>query len=211
MEQKLPKRQEVPEALTWRLEDIYADRRAWEADLKEAQELGDKIAGREGSAATSAAALLETLQLYDRCMRKAHSTVGYANMLHDQDTGDALGQEMDGKARSALVRIEETTAFLEPEILQIPDELLESYYREETGLELISIEDELHVSYGAVGFSNEKNVCIVGKAKGEFHESTSAEEEIQAGWDTKEEVRELLQTEYFSARTQAYSYLWSKE
>ena len=94
---------------------------------------------------------------------------------------------------------------------ETPEEAAARELREETGLELVSIEDRMHVSYGAVGFSNEKNVCIVGTARGEFHASTSAEEEIKPGWYTKAEVRELLQNEYFSARTQAYSYLWSKE
>ena len=91
-----------------------------------------------------------------------------------------------------------------------PTEAAARELREETGLELTSIKDEMHISYGAMGFSNEKNVCIVGTAGGEFHESTSAEEEIQAGWYTRAEVRELLENEYFAARTQAYCYPWSR-
>ena len=63
----------------------------------------------------------------------------------------------------------------------------------------------------AVGFSNELNVCITGRARGEFHASTSTVEEIEAAWYTREEVRELLRTQRFAARTQAYCYLWSKE
>ncbi len=82
---------------------------------------------------------------------------------------------------------------------------------EETGLELYEIDDTLDKSIAAIGFSNEKNISIFGKARGEFRPSTSAEEEIIPGWYTKEEVRELLRTEYFAARTQAYCYLWSKE
>ncbi len=82
--------------------------------------------------------------------------------------------------------------------------------KEETGLDLISIEDTLFTSYSAVGFSNEKNVCIIGTATGEFAPSTSTVEEIEANWYTKEEVRELLKDGYFAARTQAYCYLWSK-
>lgn len=82
---------------------------------------------------------------------------------------------------------------------------------EETGLELYEIDDYLDTSYSALGFSNETNVCVIGKARGEFRESTSANEEIHAGWFSKEEVRELLKTERFAARTQSYCYLWSKE
>lgn len=82
---------------------------------------------------------------------------------------------------------------------------------EETGLELYEMDDFIGVSYSAVGFSNETNVCVVGKARGEFRASTSTVEEIDPGWYTKAQIRELLKTERFAARTQAYCYMWSKE
>lgn len=81
---------------------------------------------------------------------------------------------------------------------------------EETGLELWEVEDVLGTSYSAVGFSNEINVCVVGKARGEIRSSTSDVEEIEAGWFTREEIRELLKTERFAGRTQAYCYMWSR-
>lgn len=81
---------------------------------------------------------------------------------------------------------------------------------EETGLSLDRIDDVLYESYSAVGFSNEKNICVVGTASGEFAPSTSTFEEIEAGWYTKAEIRELLKDSYFAARTQAYCYMWSK-
>ncbi len=82
--------------------------------------------------------------------------------------------------------------------------------REETGLVLKEITDHIGESYSAVGFSNEKNVCVVGVAEGTIRESDSEVEEIEAGWYSKEEVRELLKDQRFAARTQAYCYLWSK-
>lgn len=83
--------------------------------------------------------------------------------------------------------------------------------KEETGLDLVQVLDVIPDSYSAVGFSNEKNQCIVGIAKGTFAPSDSTLEEIDANWYTKEEVRELLKTEPFAARTQAYCYLWSRQ
>lgn len=82
--------------------------------------------------------------------------------------------------------------------------------KEETGLELLKITDFITDSYSAVGFSNEKNVCVVGIASGNFAPSSSTLEEIEASWYTKEDIRKLLRTEPFAARTQAYCYLWSK-
>ena len=82
--------------------------------------------------------------------------------------------------------------------------------KEETGLDLLEVVDVLNDSYSAVGFSNEKNQCIVGIAGGSFSPSTSAVEVIEAEWYTKEEVRELLKTAAFAARTQAYCYMWSR-
>lgn len=82
--------------------------------------------------------------------------------------------------------------------------------KEETGLNLIEIREQMAISYSAVGFSNEKNICMVGTADGTFEKSSSPLEEIEAAWYTKEEVRNLLLTEPFAARTQAYAYLWSR-
>jgi len=80
---------------------------------------------------------------------------------------------------------------------------------EETGLTLTRIDDVLDNSYSAIGFSNERNICVFGAASGEFRRSTSDAEEIAPGWYTRAEVRALLRTEAFAARTQAYCYAWA--
>lgn len=92
-----------------------------------------------------------------------------------------------------------------------PEEAARRELWEETGLQLAQVEDVIGESYSAVGFSNEKNVCIVGTATGTFQKSTSTVEEIEADWFSKEEVRRLLQQEKFAARTQAYCYLWCRQ
>ena len=93
---------------------------------------------------------------------------------------------------------------------ETPEETARRELKEETGLDLVDIKEILPLCYSAVGFSNETNLCAVGTAAGTFQESSSAVEEIEAGWYTKEDVRRLLQSSLFTARTQIYSYLWSK-
>ena len=90
-----------------------------------------------------------------------------------------------------------------------PEESARRELREETGLRIVRIDDVLDNSYSAVGFSNERNVCVFGIAEGEFRKSTSDAEEITPGWYTKEEIEQLLRTEPFAARTQAYCYAWA--
>ena len=74
---------------------------------------------------------------------------------------------------------------------------------------MIKIESVLPKSYSAVGVTNETSVVAIGIAEGEFAPSTSDEEEIEAAWYTKEEVKNLLDLELFASRTQAYCYMWA--
>ena len=83
--------------------------------------------------------------------------------------------------------------------------------REETGLKLVRIDERMKESYSAEGICDEMGVVCVGVAEGEPIPSPDPVEEIQAAWYTKEEVRELLQKERFSGRTQLYAYMWAKE
>jgi len=92
---------------------------------------------------------------------------------------------------------------------ETPEQSAKRELWEETGLTLTRIDDVLDNSYSAIGFSNERNVCVFGTAAGEFRKSTSDAEEIAPGWYTKAEMRQLLRTEPFAARTQAYCYAWA--
>ena len=93
---------------------------------------------------------------------------------------------------------------------ETPEEAAARELYEETGLELISVDEIWPVSYSGVGITNEKSMCILGKAKGEFKPSTSDEEEIEASWYGKDELAKLLEGDNFAARTQAYCMMWLK-
>ena len=56
---------------------------------------------------------------------------------------------------------------------ETPEQAAARELREETGLELVKVEDKLINSYSAIGFSNETNVVVIGKAKGRFAPSSS--------------------------------------
>ncbi len=94
---------------------------------------------------------------------------------------------------------------------ETPEESAKRELWEETGLTLTKVTDVLDNSYSAVGFANERNICVFGTAAGQFRKSTSDAEEIVPGWYTREEIRALLRTEPFAARTQAYCYAWANE
>ena len=90
---------------------------------------------------------------------------------------------------------------------ETPEEAARRELSEETGLDILEIKDYIGESYSAVGFSNEKLATIAG----EIRKSDSDFEEIESGWYTREEVRDLLKRNRFAARTQAYCYLWSRQ
>ena len=77
MEQKLPVRSQVPEELTWRLEDIYEDTAAWEADLRKGLALADELAAYEGHFVRDAETMKKGMDLYAACMETLYSFSTY--------------------------------------------------------------------------------------------------------------------------------------
>ena len=143
MEQKLPKRSEVPVELTWRLEDIYADEAAWEKDLEKAVKLGEEFAALNGKTTTDAKAFLHACDLYEEGQLVLYRVMEYAMRVGDQDTADSHGQQIRGKAMSAAAKVDEMCAFFTPEILTLSEETLEQFYKDEPGLKKyeVSIKD----------------------------------------------------------------------
>ena len=143
MEQKLPKRSEVPVELTWRLEDIYADEAAWAKDLEKAVKLGEEFAALNGKTTTNAKAFLQAWDLYEETYLVLYRVAEYAMRVGDQDSADSHGQELRGKAMMAVAKVEEMCAFFAPEILGVSAETIEQFYKDEPGLKKyeVSIKD----------------------------------------------------------------------
>lgn len=128
-------------------------------------------------------------------------------IMHDV-TGEKLLLNREFRAATGEFVYSFPAGLIEPG--ENPEEGARRELWEETGLHIVEIKEWLRDSYVAVGFSNEKNITCIGVAEGEFAESTNAEEIIQAGWYTRHQVRELIKTCAFTARTQVYCYMWSK-
>ncbi len=137
---------------------------------------------------------------------ESHSSEAVVLIIHDKDNSKIL---LSKEYRMAVGGV----AINFPAGLIDPGESVEVAAKrelwEETGLNLVEIKEILPMSYSGVGITNERTNVIIGVAEGEFSPSTSTEEEIEANWYTKEELKELLKGENFAARTQGYCYLWA--
>ena len=61
-----------------------------------------------------------------------------------------------------------------------------------------------------MAISDTKTSIVFVEAEGEFEDHTSDNEWIEAGFYTKEEVRELLKTAEFSSRAQIIAYFFAR-
>lgn len=138
---------------------------------------------------------------------KEHPVDAVVLIMHDE-SGDKVLLNREFRMATGKFVYNFPAGLIDPG--ETPEQSAKRELWEETGLTLLGIDDIIGESYSAVGFSNEKNICMVGRADGDFAPSTSTVEEIEAAWYTRAQVRELLKTEPFAARTQAYCYVWSK-
>lgn len=80
---------------------------------------------------------------------------------------------------------------------------------EETGLQLCKIKTILPPSFAAVAISDTTTYIAFAEVEGEFADHSSENEQIAAGFYSREEVKELLETEPFSSRAQMAAYFFA--
>ncbi|AYC29019.1 oligoendopeptidase F [Paenisporosarcina cavernae] len=133
---KLPIRSEVPEELTWKLEDIFPSNDAWEKELTEVSELAEKATQFKGTFASGAEALYDALSYKDDVMERIYRLYTYAHMRYDQDTTNSHYQAMDSRVKSLLVKISTNLSYFTPEILALDESVIEKYVNTHEGLAL---------------------------------------------------------------------------
>lgn len=135
MAKELLKRSEVKEEHTWKVSDMYESNAEWEQALNQVKEIADRIAGMEGRVTESAANLYQVLKDCDAYGEIIDLAFNYAQRLYDQDRNDSTHQAMSQKVYGVWADVAGMISFIEPEILAVPEEQLETFYKELPELE----------------------------------------------------------------------------
>ena len=134
--QKVPRREEAALEYTWDLTTIYADDAAWEREVAAIEAAAPEVAALEGTLSQGAAALLTALTKSDELAKRLWQVYVYGDRRHDSDTTDTAGQSLAGRAGSLIASISAAMAFIEPEILTIPDATISEWVAAEPGLQV---------------------------------------------------------------------------
>ncbi|MGM9612109.1 MAG: oligoendopeptidase F [Butyricicoccus sp.] len=135
MSQTIPARADVDVRFTWNLTDIFPTDDAWRTEFARVRGELDTLRSYQGRLAESAQTLLGFLRLGDALSLALDKLGNYARRKSDEDTRNAVYQEMSAQFMNLAVETGEASAFETPEILAIPDAVLDGFYAAEPALE----------------------------------------------------------------------------
>ena len=135
MSQTIPARADVDVRFTWNLADIFPTDDAWRTEFARVRGELDTLRGYQGRLAESAQTLLGFLRLGDALSLALDKLGNYARRKSDEDTRNAVYQEMSAQFMNLAVETGEASAFETPEILAIPDAVLNGFYTAEPALD----------------------------------------------------------------------------
>lgn len=131
---KVLKRDEISDEYKWNLEDMFASDELWAEEYEQTKELCNKIASYQGKLTESAATLLAYFQDTDEANYHLERIYVYANERYHQDTAVSQYQGYASRADSLMVMAESSSAFAEPEILEVSEETIDAFYKEQPEL-----------------------------------------------------------------------------
>ncbi len=123
---EIVKRADAPVENTWKLEDLFPNRKAWDQEYEEVKQLAKKAAQFQGKL-NSAEAIGNCFKLEDELSLKTERVYVYAHLHHDEDTAEPTYQGLSQKAKKLGVEVSESLSFVTPEILALPDSQLDAF------------------------------------------------------------------------------------
>ncbi|MBK3516025.1 oligoendopeptidase F [Carboxylicivirga marina] len=129
-------REEVPEKYKWNFDDIYTSWDAWEADLKAITQDMETIQTHKGKLGESADNLLALMQVQEDLMKKAYKAYQFVSL---QSTVDNRNMELQAKLQKVQLMFAQfgvETAWMSPEMLQIPEETMKQWIADNDALKV---------------------------------------------------------------------------
>ncbi len=133
---QLPKREELPENLTWDLTKIFSSDQEFDEEYLELSEELKQSEKHKGTLDQGASQFLNAIEFVLRVYRQTEVIYVYAHLKNDQDTGNTDYQALYARASSLFSKVSEAVSWFEPEILQLSDDQIWQYFKEEPKLEV---------------------------------------------------------------------------
>jgi oligoendopeptidase F len=127
---KIPLRSEIPQQYKWRVEDLYAKENLWYEDCRKIEHMLPLAAGFKGHLADSPQVFGDFLQYQEDISRLLDKVYLYASMKLNEDNGQSRYQAMQDKAQGLAVELSNALAFVEPEILAMPQSCIDEYLQD---------------------------------------------------------------------------------
>lgn len=133
---QLPKREELPENLTWDLTKIFSSDQEFDEKYLELSEELKQSEKHKRTLDQGASQFLNAIEFVLRVYRQTEVIYVYAHLKNDQDTGNTDYQALYARASSLFSKVSEAVSWFEPEILQLSDDQIWQYFKEEPKLEV---------------------------------------------------------------------------
>ena len=151
---------------TWDLTEIYPSLEAWVEARDEVLASFEEVEARRGTLGNSANDLYEALALISDTTRKAARVSTYASLNADEDLRVTDTQERRQLGQIMFSRFNEATAWMQPEILRVGEEVIDAYLKEDERLERFrfQLEDGLRNAPHTLGDEAEETLSFFSQA-----------------------------------------------
>ena len=119
---------------TWNLTDLFPSDEAWSEARDEVMADFEKVDSFRGTLGKSADSLYTTYRFVSDTLRQAGRVYVYASLSADEDLRNSETQERRQLGDIMFARFGEVTAWMQPEIIKVGREVIESYIKEDDRL-----------------------------------------------------------------------------
>ena len=190
-------RDQVEDKYKWNLTDIYPTVEAWQADVDMLNTEVEKLGEFKGTLGESSESLLKALKTSNDLVKTLYRAWVYANNLSNENLNISENQAMVQQMRNLGTKLSETTAYFEPELLEISQEKIDQFFSEQPELKsdydmyidnivrlrdhtLTEAEEKILASFGLIAGNQSQVYGIFNNAEKPFPKITlSTGEEVE--------------------------------
>lgn len=161
----LKQRKEMNPDFTWDFSHIFKTYEDWENAYNAVYARIDEIAEFQGHLGDGVATMKKALDVFFDISYKAELVYLYASLHKSSDNGDPKHQEMGGRVMNLLVALSSKAAYINPEIVALPKEVMDEYLAsEELSLYRHTLEDTARLAPHTLDASKEMMLAKLSDA-----------------------------------------------